>query len=366
MKGMKKLGQKSSQEKFFFVLIVIVLLLGSMNVAKAKGWLIPEKDVLDIQDGVVRLDSLSLEQKIAQMVVVHGGTWNLEPWQRMQLGGIHIFAKEKPELFEETIKTFQDGMQIPFFVTADLEGCLNPFAEFRASKPVNEISSTGEAFEKGKSDGAFLSSLGFNLNFAPVVDLDDQIWKCRSFVGDEVEVSELAEAYILGLQSEDIIATAKHFPGKTLAVRDPHKQLVYTEISSEDIYPYQYLGGKQDVGAVMVSHQIASGLIDSSGVPSVVSENAVSELKKKFSGLVITDDTMMLGLRNFYSSVDKMYIAVWKAGNDLILNFDEDPNEIYRMIIVVKEAVESGEISESRIDDSVVKILEAKGFVVER
>ena len=73
----------------------------------------------------------------------------------------------------------------------------------------------------------------------------------------------------------------------------------------------------------------------------------------------------MLGLKDFYPSIDDMYIAVFAAGNDLVLNFNEDPNEIYRMIIIVREAVESGEISEEQIDASVTKILELKGFNVE-
>jgi len=92
---------------------------------------------------------------------------------------------------------------------------------------------------------------------------------------------------------------------------------------------------------------------------------AIGKLKETFSGLVVTDDTMMWGLRKFYSSKEQLYIEVFKSGNDLILNFDEDPAEIYHMIQVVKGAVEKGEISADKIDGSVRKILEAKGFVVE-
>ena len=209
-----------------------------------------------------------------------------------------------------------------------------------------------------------MTEIGFSLNFAPVVDLDDEIWKCRSFPGDESQVSKLAEAYILGLQSEGIIATAKHYPGKTLVANDPHKGLVVAEIDLVDLFPYDYLSQKTDVGGIMVTHVIALGEVNSAGEPSVVSQQVVGKLSD-YEGLIITDDTMMLGLRNFYDSLDEMYIAVFNAGNDLILNFDEDPNEIYRMIQVVKSAVESGMILEEQIDISVTKILNAKGFVVE-
>lgn len=355
----------SAHEKVFLVLIIVVLILGSLNVAKAKGWLILEQPQIEVIDGTIRLDSLSLEQKIAQMIIVHGGRHNLKAWKSMQLGGIHLFAMENGELFREIINEFQTGMEVPFFVTADLEGCFNPFGNFYDSAVLSEIETEGEAFQKGSDDGKFMSQLGFTINFAPVVDLDDQIWKCRSFSGDEIKISELAESYILGLQKEGVIATAKHYPGKTLVVKDPHKELVIAEISKRDLYPYEYLSGKEHGNSFMVSHLIVSGEANSEGVPSVVSDDVIAPLKEGSKGLIISDDTMMLGLRKFYDSKDEMYIAVFKAGNDLVINFDEDPNEIYHMIQTVKGAVEEGIIDEAQIDNSVRKILQKKGFVVE-
>jgi beta-N-acetylhexosaminidase len=352
------------QKSIFLFLMVIVLVLGSLNVAKAKGLLIPDQPSIKIYGDVIDLDSMNLEQKIAQMIVVHGGLWNLEPWRSMELGGIHLFAMQDSGLYKDIISKFQRDMQIPFLVTVDLEGCWNPFSNFKTFKAVSEIDDIGDAFKKGREEGQFLKELGFSVNFAPVVDLNDEIWKCRSFPGDEEEISELAEAYILGLQKEGIIATAKHYPGKTLVVKDPHKQLVVADISQEDIYPYSYLSERGDVASVMVSHIITSGAVNSAGVPSVVSESAINGLKNKFNGLIISDEINMLGLKDFYPTLDEMYVAVFKAGNDIILNFNEDPNEIYRMIQVVRQAVEDGVIFEEQIDGSVKKILEAKGFRV--
>jgi beta-glucosidase-like glycosyl hydrolase len=87
-------------------------------------------------------------------------------------------------------------------------------------------------------------------------------------------------------------------------------------------------------------------------------------LKNGYDGLIISDEINMLGLKNFYESLDDMYIAVFRAGNDLVLNFDEDPNEVYRMIKVVAGAVRSGEIALVEIDNSVKKILLLKGFEI--
>jgi len=361
-----KRKEKRTQRKIFFVLLGLVLLLSILNVVNAKGLLIPQQKPVDIKNKIVDLEQLTLEQKIAQMVIGVGGTENYWPWKNMQLGGIHLFARQNEHIFNNTIIDFQYQMAIPFFVTADLEGCVSPFEFIRQFKPASEVQSIDEAFEKGVEEGKFLHRLGFNLNFAPVVDLKDDIWKCRTFPGNEANIAQLAQAYLLGLQTEEVLGTAKHYPGKTLIIKDPHKYLVAAEIGKKDVYPYEFLVKKGEVKAIMVSHVISSGQIDSEGVPSVVSKTVIDQLRQNFDGLIVSDEIHMLGLKNYYHSLDEMYVAVFKAGNDLILNFDKDPNEIYHMIQVVKKAVEQGEIPAAQIDASITRILKAKGFTVKQ
>ncbi len=355
----------SVHEKIFLVLITIVLILAMLNVSQKRGWLIPEQAEIFVSEKSIDLDSLTLEQKIAQMVIVQGNKEFLRVWKNLQIGGIHLFALQNEHIYNNTIIDFQHEMTVPFFVTADLEGCVSPFGHIRNFTPASDIGGIGEAFEKGFRDGEFLKKLGFSINFAPVVDLDDNIWKCRNFPGSEKDVAEKAEAYILGMQDQGIIATAKHYPGKTLVVKDPHKFLVVADIGKDDVHPYQYLSKRGKVKAIMVSHIISSGEVESGGVPAVVSKQVIDELRKDFDGLIVTDEIHMLGLKSFFDTVDEMYIAAFKAGNDIILNFDRDPNEVYRMIRVIAKAVDDGEIPEKQIDDSVTRILEAKGFRVE-
>ncbi len=362
-----KIEKVSNEMKLFYFLIGLTLSLGSLNIALAKGYFIPELSVNTVKDDVINLNDLTLEQKIAQMIITHGGTHNLDVWKKMQLGGVHFFAMESEEVFKETINQFQDGMSIPFFITADLEGCLNPFSNFREFTAASEITTTEEAQKKGEEEGQFLKSMGFNLNFAPVVDLDDKIWMCRSFPGEEENVAELAKVYSSSLEEQGVSATAKHYPGKTLVVSDPHQNLVAAEISTEDIYPYNIMVQEDYVDLIMVSHIIVSGEIDSKGAPSTVSPEIILPLKEKYSGLIISDDTIMLGLQNFYEeNTEQLYVDLVLAGNDIILNFNEDPNEIYFTITSIKEAVEQGIIEEENIDNSVIKILELKGFEVIR
>jgi len=359
-----KKGRWTIHEKTFFVLIILVLILGGMNIAKARGLLIPFSPTPIVEDRTIELSSLTLDQKIAQMVVVHGSTWNMEQWKKMQVGGIHFFALKDAQLYEQTIIEYQKGMKVPFMVTADLEGCWNPFSYFHNFTALSEINTTEQAYQVGAEEGRFLHTLGFTLDFSPVVDLKDEIWKCRSFTGDKAQVTALAQAYIKGLQSQGVAATAKHYPGKTLVVQDPHKYIVAAEIDSADVYPFQLLAEGKELKGVMVSHIISSGAVDSGGKPAVVSSQALKSLRSEFNGIIFSDEVNMLGLKNYYSSLDDLYFDVFSSGNDVVVNFNEDPNEIYRMIQIVKKGVQEGKLSSEQIDASVKRILELKGFRV--
>ncbi|MBU0459325.1 MAG: hypothetical protein KJ771_00795, partial [Nanoarchaeota archaeon] len=336
-----------------------------LGIAKSRGLLIPQQPELTIVDNTINLNQLSLEQKIAQMVVVLGVQYYSTPLKKMQLGGIHLHAMQAEEQFKNIVDHFQEGMTIPFFVTVDLEGCVNPFANYIEFPAVSEISELGDAFEKGKNEGKFLKNIGVSIDFAPVVDLNDEIWDCRSFPGDHEQVTELANAYILGMQDEGVIATAKHYPGKTLVIKDPHKYLAAAEITDEDLYPYQQLIEKDSAKAIMVSHLITYGKVNSEGKPSDASERIISGLREGYNGLIISDEINMLGMKDFFGTMDEMYLEVFKAGPDVVLNFHKDPNEIQHMIEVIAEAVREGEIDEDQIDASVKRVLEAKGFKVQ-
>jgi beta-N-acetylhexosaminidase len=361
---MKKKKRILIHQRVFYILLATVIILGGLNIAQGQGLFIPAQPLFSVAQNTVNLNSMTIEQKVAQMVVVGGHFDTFIPWRNMQVGGIHMFALETEHIFNNTIIDFQYGSPINFFVTADLEGCVTPFASIRNFTPASEIDNIGAAFEKGFREGAFLKRLGFNLNFAPVVDLEDQIWKCRTFQGNERKIAELAQAYTLGLQNQGVIASAKHYPGKTLVAKDPHKFVVAATIDKKDLFPYKYLINKGDIGSVMVTHIIATGEIDSEGIPSVVSKKVIDGIKEDYDGLIISDEIHMLGLKDFFGSLDEMYVGVYKAGNDVILNFDRDPNEVHRMIEIVSAAVKSGEIPKKQIDESVRKILVAKGYKV--
>ncbi len=318
---------------------------------------------INVYDRYVDLSTMTLRQKIAQMLIVYGHNDNKKFYQDLNVGGIFLTAMEKPSGFVETTNYFQSGAKIPFLFTTDVEGCVNTLANFAKFPPFSEIETEDAAFAVGKSQGEVMASLGLHVNFAPVVDLSDSIWKCRSFPGTPEEISRKASSYIAGLQSQGVIATTKHYPGRTLDVKDPHRLTAAAEITKDDILPFRETI-RSGVKAVMVSHVTASGEVFSDGKPAVVSRRAIDAIGK-FDGLIITDDINMLGLKRYYNNNDEqMYVDLFAAGNDMVLDVAAGPQEITKIIDTVEAAVNRGDISEQQIDNSVRKILKAKGFEV--
>ncbi|MAG52995.1 MAG: hypothetical protein CMH62_03465 [Nanoarchaeota archaeon] len=349
-------------------LLVIVSLLGIANLNKdlvglsVLGIALEDKN-FEIEDNVINLNSLTLRQKIGQMIFTLAKIENRDLLQEMNIGGIYFWQKENEDVYETEIDYFQKEMEIPFFVGIDLEGCWNPFDNFEKFPAFNEIKDESDAYTVGKNHGEILKKLGFNINFSPVVDQEDTIWGCRSFSNN---VAGNAVYYIRGLQGQGIIATAKHYPGKTLIGRDPHKSVEFSVIEDEDLEPFKW-AANNNVGAVMVSHLVTSGKVDSGFSPSVVSGNVINGLKKDFDGLVLSDEVGMNGLKGVYSRDERaMYIDLVNAGNDVILDFRIEPWHLFKVVSIIENAVETGEISEERIDDAVIKILKAKGFKVKR
>lgn len=324
----------------------------------------PTNVQIDSLNGIVRLNSLTLKQKLAQMVVVTGHSEERDNFNDMLVGGVYFGAMESKEYFESAISNYKVSSIIPPFITVDLEGCWNPFSKFQKFPALKDITSAADAYNVGYEEGIFMKSLGVNMDFAPVVDIEDNIWKCRCFTGTLEEKSLKIESYINGLQDAGVIATSKHYPGKTLSSNDPHSSLAYATVNSDDLRLFDVSIGS-NVGAIMISHLLVDGVIKSGDKPVTVSSSVISFLKSKYSGLIISDDAAMLGLKNHYVSKEQMYIDLFKAGNDIVIDLGIRSKELDLMLDGVVTAVENGEILLEQIDESVMKILTAKGLKVE-
>jgi len=317
-------------------------------------------DNIVIEENIVKLDSMTLRQKLSQMIIVRGdkkGNFN-----NLNIGGIFLDRQKSEEDYKELIQEYQDEARIKLFVSTDLEGAWTPFHEQKEHQIFpyfSEIGSREEAYDVGKAHGELLKEVGFNLNFAPVAEFSDKAYGGRVFLGTKEEIKEKLEGYIEGLQ-ENVMGTCKHYPGKTL-----HKNLHLIsdnqKISKEDLELFDWCI-ENDVAAIMVSHPIVTGEVDSNGKPSTVSKEVIDTLE--FEGFVIADEINMRGLKNFYPDKTKLYVDLINAGEEVILDFYLDPRDVYKLVLELEREVKNGKISEDKIDESVSKILKYKGYEV--
>lgn len=235
--------------------------------------------------------------------------------------------------------------------------------------PVENMSYYGKlndyntTYEAGRTIGTYLNACGFNVNFAPVADVnisETNELGSRIFSSDPLVVSDMCTAIIKGLKSQKIASTLKHFPGLGAGTGNTHYETVEIDRSLEEleITEFPAFKGGIDAGAdfVMVGHQIVKAAGDK--LPADLSSVVVTDwLREKlgFEGIVITDSQSMGAITNIYTSGEAAIKSI-EAGVDIILM----PNDLRAAVDDVEAAVKSGKLSEERIDESVIRILEKK------
>lgn len=365
------------------------------------GFIIIDEIVLEAstkkEDEQTVLDSMSLEEKLEQMLIIDipyiyeenkqvdftKVTESVkEFFDTRKPGGIILFENnminpEQTKLMISDIQNTKD--KVPFFITVDEEGG-------RISKiPINlniqaatEIGNTGnpkKAFESGQTIGKALKQLGFNVDYAPVMDVNtnpnNPIIGDRAFSSDPKIASRFGVEFINGLRTEGIFSTAKHFPGHGDTASDSHKGFVevthdINRIREVELLPFRE-AIKDNVDFVMIGH-ISVPALDSSKTPASLSKPIVTDLLKnemKFNGVVITDALDMGAITQNYDKYESVKLAI-NSGNDIALMPDitiipgKDISEYDELIKYLKDEVNKGNIKLERINDAVMRILKAK------
>ena len=313
----------------------------------------------------ISLTNMTLQEKIGQLIIVKPEKLDKRYLEELHIGGIFLNKGSTPESYKSTINFYQNNSNINLFVATDMEGYWNPFQEFYKSKNFGEIKAQKEAYELGKEHGGVLKNLGFNLDFSPIVEVRNEVWIGRSFTGSDEEISEKISSYIKGLHSERIMATAKHYPGGSL-VKNSHL-IKYKVNATEQELKMFATAINSSVEFIMIGHPIIYGELDSKGKQATISSEIIQPLKEKFGGLIITDAVTMMGLRiSYLFNFKKVYPDLILAGNDIILDthIHSGYRKIKKRISELEKAVQKGRISEERIDESVKRILEVKGYKV--
>ncbi len=331
---------------FFLILIFLFYFLNSGN------------ENIVVEGNLIKFDSLTLKQKIAQMVMVRGDGKDYG-FNDLMIGGIFLDRQESEENYEEVIKNFQKDAKISLIVATDLEGAWNPFEGYLDFPSFVEINSSEEANIVGFEHGKVLNEIGFNLNFAPVAEYSDGVYGGRTFSGSNEEIADKVGAYILGLQL-NVKGVCKHYPGNSME-KNLHEVSDQQVISEKDLYLFDVCL-ENNISAIMIGHQIATGILDSRGEPSTVSQEVVSGVKD--SVLVISDEINMAGLGDFYSEKVELYGDLINAGENLILDFDLNVDDAGNLIEEIEKRVGEGFIEMGKIDESVKKILTFKRYKI--
>ncbi|MHC5202265.1 glycoside hydrolase family 3 N-terminal domain-containing protein [Myroides sp. LJL119] len=357
---------------------LIILLCGSLGFAKQHNtYKVQQKD----STGITWVDSvyntMSLDQKIGQLFMVaaysNKGNDHLKSLENLveknHVGGV-IFFQGGPKRQARMTNKLQGLSKIPLLVGIDGEWGLSMRLDSTYSFPYNmtlgAVQNMQLIQEMGKASAQQAKRLGLQFNFGPVVDVNmnpnNPIIGVRSFGETPELVAQRAVAYTKGYQSENIFATAKHFPGHGDTSSDSHYKLPVIDhdmqrLNQVELYPYKELI-KNDLASVMVAHLNFPALEPNKEIPSSLSYEIVTKLLREqmgFEGLIFTDALNMKGATGNLKAGEVDLLA-FKAGNDLLLFSENVPLGISK----IKQAYEKGEISQERLAYSVKKILAYK------
>ena len=325
------------------------------------------------------MKTLTPDERIAQLIMVAAYSNRdeehkqelLELIKNQKIGGL-IFFQGDPESQVRLMNDFQQASKVPLLGAIDAEWGLGMRLDSTISYPfqmaLGAIQDDQLIYKLGKEVARQIKRTGLHLNFAPVVDVNNNannpVINYRSFGEDKYNVAEKSIAYLQGMQDQNLLTTAKHFPGHGDTDTDSHYALPQinhslARLDSLELYPFKKVI-EAGIGGVMVAHLDIPAL-DSTGVPSTLSKPIITDLlknKMNFQGLVVTDAMNMKGVTagNLPGVVDKDAIL---AGNDL-LEFTED---VPRAISEIRAAIDQGLITQKEIDRRVRKLLAVKQWV---
>jgi len=311
--------------------------------------------------------SLSIKQRVSQLIMPAAGKYG-KPHETINglikdslIGGI-LMLNGTVEQFTTWIKEFNTLNQLqgnlPFLYSADAEPSLVN-RKILGSTPVkkaNEIDSIEEVASVTQKISADLNKIGINYNFSPVVDMSpNSTVGYRSFGKNPANIIPWSNQFIQTTQQNNIIATAKHFPGHGLVSGDTHKSLQVINGALKEIQNYPPLI-KNGVLSIMVAHIAIENneIFSTDGLPSTCSKKVVRDLLRdslKFEGLIVTDAMNMGGVRNVPNNNTKAIAA----GCDILL-MPADARKAHRELMI---AYDNEEMKET-IDASVRRIIRMK------
>lgn len=290
---------------------------------------------------------------------------------RFHIGGIIMFASNitDPDQIYEFNKSIVTFSRLSPFICIDEEGGAvariagNDEFDVPRYDSMREVGSTDElenAYNVGVNIGTYLKEYGFNLDLAPVADLDagNSAIGERAFSDGPRLAGNMVASEINGFHSVGIMCCTKHFPGHGSATGDTHNGSVeleknMSELEEYDLVPFRY-AIDADTDMIMMSH-LLTPYITNDGLPASMSYQMITSILRgelEYEGVIITDSFEMEAVSDNYSSGEVAVNAI-KAGADIVL-MPQSIDEAYNAII---NAVKSGELDEEELDRHIMRIL---------
>ncbi|WP_224243292.1 glycoside hydrolase family 3 protein [Hyalangium gracile] len=327
------------------------------------------------------LSSLSLEARVGQLMMV--GFYGTEVDEDVEdlvrgyrVGGVCLFKHNILEA--QQVARLNDGLRrllighIPPFLTLDQEGgnvvrVRDQVVVLPSNMALGATRSAELAYAAGRAQGEDLRRLGFNMNLAPVLDVNlnphNPVIGVRSY-GDSVPlVSELGRAFVRGQQDAGLVTVAKHFPGHGATDADSHTVLPVMSETREEVLAQMepfHAAILEGLDGLMTAH-VAIPRLTGDNVPATLSPQVLDGLLRKelgFDGLVLTDEMEMEAITQRYGAGRAAVLAV-RAGADMVLVpwSPERKAEVYEALLA---AARSGELPAARLEQAVRRILTAK------
>ncbi|WEK69284.1 MAG: glycoside hydrolase family 3 N-terminal domain-containing protein [Candidatus Chryseobacterium colombiense] len=367
--------------KSVFNLLFIFLLISCVTNAQYRPKNASKADLDKAQQWVNQTyNSLSQDEKLGQLFIVALYTNKDDSHVNQvrnivvneKIGGLILMQDDAAKEIN-LVNEFQQKSKVPLMIGMDAEwGLYQRIAaahKFPWAMTLGAIQDKNLVYQMSSKIAEDCKRMGINWDFAPVVDVNtnpnNPIIGNRSFGSEVNNVINSASAYANGLQDHNILAAIKHFPGHGDTSTDSHLDLPVVSHNLErlntiELAPFKALINK-GIGGVMVAHLYVPSLESGKGIPASVSKNIITGLLKEklgYKGLIITDALNMGAVANKYNPGELDAMA-FKAGNDIML-FSQGVAEGKKLI---QKAIDNGEIPQSRVEESVKKILLTKYFL---
>ena len=361
--------------------LLIIIFISQLYSAQYQPKNISNSDIKKANDWVDKTyNSLSQDEKLGQLFIVALYTNKGEEFinqirnivKNDKIGGL-ILMQDDAAREINLVNEFQSQSKVPLMIGMDAEwGVFQRIAKahkYPWAITLGAIQDKNLITEMSAKIAEDCKRMGINWDFAPVVDVNtnpnNPIIGNRSFGSDVNNVVNSALAYSNGLQDNRILAAIKHFPGHGDTDKDSHLDLPVVSHNLErlekiEIAPFKALMNK-GIGGVMVAHLSVPSLENEKGIPASVSKKIVTGLLKEklgYKGLIITDALNMGAVANKFKAGELDAMA-FKAGNDIML-FSQDVATGKKLI---QQAIDKGEISQNRVEESVKKILLTKYYL---